>query len=82
MCLLQGPGYQQRDKREPLPYWRDVQADLSIFWSHIFISLLLCFAARVLYSGFIEVKIRFSPNQNAQNKYYPIELETVKAGLS
>ena len=34
MCLLQPPGYPKRDKRESLPYWLDVQADLSIFWSH------------------------------------------------
>ena len=29
MCLLQSPGYRKRDTREPLPYWVDVQADLS-----------------------------------------------------
>ena len=27
MCLLHPPGYPKRDKREPLPYWMDVQAD-------------------------------------------------------
>ena len=25
---------QKRDKREPLPYWTDVQADLSLYWSY------------------------------------------------
>ena len=30
MCLLQSPGCPQRDKREPSPYWVDVQADLSL----------------------------------------------------
>ena len=34
MCLLQSPGYPKRDKREPLPYWVDVQADPSLCWSH------------------------------------------------
>ena len=30
LCFLQPPGYSQMDKREPLPYWFDVQIDLSI----------------------------------------------------
>ena len=34
MYLLQPPGYPKRDERESLPYWVDVQADLSICWSH------------------------------------------------
>ena len=34
MCFLQPPGYPKRDKREPLQYWVDVQADLSLCWSH------------------------------------------------
>ena len=34
MCLLQPPGYPKRDKQEPLPYWMDVQTDLSLCWSH------------------------------------------------
>ena len=34
MCLLQPPGYHQRDKQEPLQYWVDVQAGLSLCWSH------------------------------------------------
>ena len=34
MCLLKPPGYTKRDKREPLPYWMDVQADLRICWLH------------------------------------------------
>ena len=34
MCLLQPPGYPKRDERELLPYWVDVQADLSLCWSH------------------------------------------------
>ena len=29
-CLLRTPGYQNRDKREPLSYWIDVKADLSL----------------------------------------------------
>ena len=32
MCLLQPPGYSKRDIGEPLPYWVDVQADLSLCW--------------------------------------------------
>ena len=34
MCLIQPPGYPKRDKWEPLPYWVDLQADLSLFWPH------------------------------------------------
>ena len=34
MCLVQPPGYPKRDEREPLPYLVDVQADLSLCWSH------------------------------------------------
>ena len=34
MCLLQLPGYPKRDEQESLPYWVDVQADLSLCWSH------------------------------------------------
>ena len=34
MCLLQPPGYLKRNKQEPLPYWVDVQADLSLCWLH------------------------------------------------
>ena len=34
MCLLQPPGYPKRDKRKPLSHWMDVQADLSLCWSH------------------------------------------------
>ena len=34
MYLLQPPGYKQRDKREPLPYWVDVYSDLCLCWSH------------------------------------------------
>ena len=33
LCRLQPPGYPKRDIREPLPYWVDVQADLSLCWS-------------------------------------------------
>ena len=34
MCRLQPPGYPKMNEREPLPYWVDVQADLSLCWSH------------------------------------------------
>ena len=34
MCLLQPPGFIKRDKWEYLPYWVDVQADLSLCWLH------------------------------------------------
>ena len=34
VSLLQHPGYQKRDKRVPLPYWVDLQADMSLFWLH------------------------------------------------
>ena len=34
MCLLQSPGYPKREKRKILPYWVEVQADLSFCWSH------------------------------------------------
>ena len=34
MCLLQHPGYQNRDKLESVLYWVAVQADLSFRWLH------------------------------------------------
>ena len=34
MCLLQPPSYPKKDKPEPLAYCVDVQADLSLCWSH------------------------------------------------
>ena len=34
MCLLQPPGYHNRDKQEPLPTWVSVQADLRRSWSY------------------------------------------------
>ena len=34
MCLLQSPGCPTSDKREALPYWLAVQADLCLCWSH------------------------------------------------
>ena len=34
MCILQPPGYPKKDIPEPLPYWVDIQADLSLCWSH------------------------------------------------
>ena len=34
MCLLQPQGYSKRYEQEPLPFWVDVQADLSVSWSH------------------------------------------------
>ena len=35
MCLLQALGYPKRDKWEPLPYWMDVQADLSLLITQV-----------------------------------------------
>ena len=37
LCFLQPSGYPKTDKREPLPYWIDVEADLRFCWSHNFI---------------------------------------------
>ena len=34
MRFLQPSAYPKRDKREPLPYWVDVQADVCLCWSH------------------------------------------------
>ena len=34
MCFLQPLPYPKRDTREALPYWVDVQADLSLCWSN------------------------------------------------
>ena len=34
ICHLQPPGYPKRDGREPLTYWVDVQAELTLWWSH------------------------------------------------
>ena len=35
MRLLQPLGYPKRGKREPLPYWVDVQADLSLLVTQV-----------------------------------------------
>ena len=32
--IVQPPGYPKRDKREPLPHWMNVQANLSLCWLH------------------------------------------------
>ena len=32
MCLLQPTGYPKSDTREPLPYWMDVKANISLCW--------------------------------------------------
>ena len=42
MYLLQPPGYPKRDKQEPLPYWVDVQADLSLLVTQILLLVLSC----------------------------------------
>ena len=39
-CLLQPLGYPKRDEQEPLLYWVDVQADLSLCWSHTVFDLI------------------------------------------
>ena len=44
MSLLQPPGYSNRDNREPLPYWVDVQADLNLCW----LNMPYCRFCRVL----------------------------------
>ena len=36
ICLLQTPCYPKRGKRKSLPYWADVETDLSLGWSHKF----------------------------------------------
>ena len=33
-CLLQPPGYPKRDKGEAMPFWMDLQADVSLCWTH------------------------------------------------
>ena len=40
MCILQPPRYPKRDEQEPLPYLVDVQADLSLCWSHALLKVL------------------------------------------
>ena len=35
MCYLKPTGYSKRNEQELLPYWMDVQADLSLCWSHV-----------------------------------------------
>ena len=34
ISFLQPTGYPKRNKHEPLPYWVDVQTDLSLCWSN------------------------------------------------
>ena len=41
MCFLQPPNYPNRDKKEPLLYWMDVQADLTSTVAH-FVEGSLC----------------------------------------
>ena len=41
MCFLQPPNYPKRDKKEPLLYWMDVQADLTSTVAH-FVEGSLC----------------------------------------
>ena len=40
MCLLHPPGHPKTDKREPLSYWMDVQADLNFCWL-LYIGLII-----------------------------------------
>ena len=47
MCLLQPPGYPKRDKQIPLPYWVEVQADLSLCWLHRSYSRFCCVLAQI-----------------------------------
>ena len=41
MCLLRPPGYLKTDELKLLPYWVDVQADLSFSWSQTMIGNVL-----------------------------------------
>ena len=47
MCLVEPPGYLKRVKREPLPYWVDVQADLSLCWSYRSFCRFCCVLAQL-----------------------------------
>ena len=42
MCLPQCPRYPKSYKLEPLPYWVDIQADLSLCWSHVLLYSKTC----------------------------------------
>ena len=42
MCLLQPPGYSNRNKREPLLCWVGEQNDLSLCCSHVLLKVLSC----------------------------------------
>ena len=59
MCLLQPQGYSKKDKRESLPYWVDVQADLSLCWLHRSYCRFCHVLAQMLLSGKNEKNIRF-----------------------
>ena len=54
MCLLQPPDYPKRDKCEPLPYWVNVQADLSLCWSYRSYCKF-CLALAKILSGYLYV---------------------------
>ena len=62
ICLLQPPGYPKRDKREPLPYWVDVQADLSVWWSHRDCCRFCHALAQIIFSmkTYVVILIRFA----------------------
>ena len=49
ICLLQAPGYPKREKREPLPYGVDIQADLSLCWLQMSSCRFCCALAHMLW---------------------------------
>ena len=44
-CLQQSPGYPKTDRQEPLPYWVDVQADLSLIVDFVMCRLIIIWCA-------------------------------------
>ena len=48
MYLLQLPCYPKRDKQEPLPYWVDVQVDLSVLVMQVSFEVLSCAGLKVI----------------------------------
>ena len=64
MCILRPLGYLKRDKLELLPHWIDVQADLSLRWSHR--SYWLCRALAEFYLQLVPTSTNHFPKTSCR----------------
>ena len=85
MCLIQTSGNPKRDEQELLLYWVDVQADLSLCWSHRSYCVLcwLISLRKHAYSNIL--KILLPKNENFQLKIsdiFHISAQNIDCGYS